>query len=132
MIRRSRTLVESQLCRRERLVEYDAAGRHRRAQRRKQIALQISAHHDYIEALERQRMRRQIGAPCADAHALRRGAFRRARDNVRRDVDAERAKAGARQRNRMASAPHRHVERAAAHTALSRDPIDPFDDERRR
>jgi hypothetical protein len=77
-------------------------------------------------------MLRQVGAPAMQARA--RGGRRRDRvaDRIHLHVHAEGSEPRARQRHRVASAPHRDVERAAIARASGREPRDPFDDERGR
>ena len=74
-------------------------------------------------------MLREIGAPALDARALTPSLFHRRSHSLQIDVDADGSKPGARQRQRVAAASHRDVERARMTAALARDPLDPFDDE---
>jgi hypothetical protein len=83
---------------------------------------------------------RQVRAPAFDAQAFAPSRGDRRAHRLEIHVDPERAKPGARQRQRVAAASHRDVERAQISAcpeprrgaALTRDPLDPFDDERGR
>ena len=74
-------------------------------------------------------MLREIGAPALDARALPSPRPHCGSHGLQIDVDAEGSKPGARQRERMAAASHRDVERARMTAALARDALDPVDDE---
>ena len=134
MIRRRRRPARARAAlRRERLVDHHAAGRDRRAQIAKQIALQVAADDDEIESPARQRMPRQVGAPAVRRAGLRVAPPRSPRAPHR----ASRRRRTS--RSRRAPAPRAWRPRPIATSsarrrpaALARDPLDPFDDERGR
>ena len=75
-------------------------------------------------------MRGQVGAPREDGRARLACRGGRVVNGLEFRVDAEGAEAGARERQRVAAASHRHVERARI--TRTGEPPDPFRDERRK
>jgi hypothetical protein len=116
----------------EGLIEDDAARTHGRAQRRKEVAVQIPRHQQNIEAGPRQRRRREIGAPQPDREARGVRAPAGGRERLRIDVDAERRETRSRKRQRVAPAAAREIERAARRRHETRDARHPLGDEPRR
>jgi hypothetical protein len=98
----------------------------------KQIPLEVARDHDHVESRRRQWMLGQVGAPAVHAHAGRARAQRRVADRVESCVYTEHAEPRDRQRDRMASASHRHVQRRRVFSTPRRQPRNPLADERRR
>jgi len=132
VIRRRRPRAQRPLRRRERLVKHDPAWTDCRSQRVKQIPLEVARDHDHVESRRRQWMLGQIGAPAVHANTGSARPSRRVAYRVESRVDAEHAEPRDRQRDRMASTSHRHVQRRRVFSGPRRQPRHPLGDERRR
>jgi len=129
MIRRSRSDTERELPRGERLIQDGAARRDGVANRRQEIALQVPGHDDEIETPAWKRTAGEVGAPDAERQPLGARLHHRAAKRVLPPIDAEYAVPRSGQRQRMAAAPHRDVERALRRGGAQ--PRQPLDDEGR-
>jgi len=72
---------------------------------------------------------RQVRAPARDAHAFAARRLHRLAHGIQLHIDAERPEPRTCERHRMPAAAHGDVERSRVSAALSRDPLQPFDDE---
>src|SRR5437764_9493325 len=112
MLRRSRPPAERPLCRRERLVEHNAALPESGSQCGKEISLKVPRDHYQIEPRGRQRMPLEICTPRANVQSDSVGGVRGGAHCIEAIVDRKCLEAGGRQRNRVTSAAACDIERA--------------------